>query len=186
VQVRAAALSLSPVFRAARGTIPAAPAEAERGLGLRFPRFIRARPDKRPTDATSSTQLAAMFAQQPEAHAASAAAAVAAAETETTGTGGGDTAAAADGATGATLGEVAPRSAGTEAGDALAVRGEMASKSGGKFWEARTDGTSLTVRFGKVGSKGQAKTSTFETAAAARQQLQKLRADKEKKGYAFL
>ncbi|KAL1510427.1 hypothetical protein AB1Y20_006735 [Prymnesium parvum] len=65
-EVKAAALSLSPVFRAARGTIPAAPSDAERGLALRFPRFIRARPDKAARDATSSEQLAAMFALQPE------------------------------------------------------------------------------------------------------------------------
>jgi len=75
-EVRAAAISLSPTWGAARGTVPGG---GERGLALRFPRFLRARPDKALLDATSSEQLAAMFATQPEASAASSSAATASA-----------------------------------------------------------------------------------------------------------
>ena len=69
-EVRAAQLSVSPVFRAAADLVGA----DGRGLGLRFPRFVRARPDKAPADATTSAQLARMFEQQQDAVAAAAAA----------------------------------------------------------------------------------------------------------------
>lgn len=55
-QVRAASLSLSPVFQPGSGAIPTLDANDNRGLSLRFPRFIRERHDKAPTEATSSEQ----------------------------------------------------------------------------------------------------------------------------------
>jgi DNA ligase-1 len=68
--VRAAALSLSPTFTAAAGLL--GPLDPARGLALRFPRFVRARPDKPPHLATTTAQLAQMFTQQPEFEAAAA------------------------------------------------------------------------------------------------------------------
>ena len=54
----AAEISPSPTYSAARG------AADERGLALRFPRFVRARDDKRVRDATVAAQIASAYAQQ--------------------------------------------------------------------------------------------------------------------------
>lgn len=52
--------SLAQVHKAAEGLV-----HAERGLGLRFPRFLgRVRQDKSPEDATSSQQIAEMYRAQ--------------------------------------------------------------------------------------------------------------------------
>lgn len=59
-EIRGAELSLSPVHRAAVGQLPG----SDRGLGLRFPRFIRTREDKAVEDATSAEQLAGMYLAQ--------------------------------------------------------------------------------------------------------------------------
>jgi DNA ligase-1 len=59
-EVSAAEVSISPVYRAAFGQVV-----DERGLALRFPRFVRERPDKMPTQATTATQLATTYAEQP-------------------------------------------------------------------------------------------------------------------------
>jgi DNA ligase-1 len=58
-EVRCADLSLSPVHRAAVGDV-----HESQGIALRFPRFLRARPDKRPHECTGSEQVAAMFRAQ--------------------------------------------------------------------------------------------------------------------------
>jgi len=60
LEVRGAELTLSPIHRAALGTIrPAA------GLALRFPRFTgRVRDDKGPTEATTSAELIKMYRSQ--------------------------------------------------------------------------------------------------------------------------
>lgn len=55
-EVRCADLSLSPMYCAAIGG-----AEANKGIALRFPRFIRERDDKRVEDATSSEQILEYF-----------------------------------------------------------------------------------------------------------------------------
>ena len=60
MQVRGADLSLSPVHSAARGLVP----DINRGIGLRFPRFIRIRDDKSPEDASDSHQVLDLFLQQ--------------------------------------------------------------------------------------------------------------------------
>eukprot|EP00967_Tisochrysis_lutea_P003508 scaffold4182_cov27-Tisochrysis_lutea.AAC.1 len=54
MQVRGADLTLSPVHAAARGLVP----DTDRGIALRFPRFIKVRDDKAVEQATGPDQLA--------------------------------------------------------------------------------------------------------------------------------
>jgi DNA ligase-1 len=52
-----------------------------------------------------------------------------------------------------------------------------------KFWEIRTDGTDVTVRFGKVGTQGQSQTKSFPDVAATQRHVNKLIEEKTAKGY---
>ncbi|WP_276814054.1 ATP-dependent DNA ligase [Desulfurococcus amylolyticus] len=58
-EIIGAELTLSPIHTCAYGRI-----KSDAGLSIRFPRFIRWRPDKRPEDATTSNELVEMYNQQ--------------------------------------------------------------------------------------------------------------------------
>jgi predicted DNA-binding WGR domain protein len=66
---------------------------------------------------------------------------------------------------------------------ASARRFEFISGSSRKFWEISLHQNSFTVRFGRIGTAGQAQTKTFADEAKAGREAEKLITEKVKKGY---
>ena len=62
-------------------------------------------------------------------------------------------------------------------------RWELVTGGSAKFWEIGRDGTSVTVRYGRLGSEGQRKVKDFVTEELAVAHVDKLVVEKEKKGY---
>ncbi len=58
-EVRAADLTISPVHKAAVGRL-----HAQRGVALRFPRFVRMRDDKGPLDASDCDWVVSLYEKQ--------------------------------------------------------------------------------------------------------------------------
>eukprot|EP00878_Enallax_costatus_P033108 GHUV01036495.1.p2 GENE.GHUV01036495.1~~GHUV01036495.1.p2 ORF type:complete len:110 (+),score=30.19 GHUV01036495.1:513-842(+) len=58
-EIRGADISISPVHRAAAGRL-----HADRGLGLRFPRYLRIRDDKRPEEASGPNFIVDLYNKQ--------------------------------------------------------------------------------------------------------------------------
>ncbi|SFC82108.1 WGR domain-containing protein, predicted DNA-binding domain in MolR [Streptomyces aidingensis] len=62
---------------------------------------------------------------------------------------------------------------------------ELSESGGGahKFYEVTVDGTSVAIRYGRIGTEGQLKRSGFASPAAARAAAEKKLAEKRRKGY---
>ena len=62
-------------------------------------------------------------------------------------------------------------------------RFEFSEGTSNKFWQISRNGNDVTVCFGRMGTKGQAKTNTFPDEAAAASHVEKLILEKTAKGY---
>ncbi|MFP2906114.1 WGR domain-containing protein [Pyxidicoccus sp. 3LFB2] len=62
-------------------------------------------------------------------------------------------------------------------------RYEFKEGSSSKFWQITLSDNTFTTRWGRIGTDGQEKTQTFDSAAAAQKEYDKLVREKEKKGY---
>jgi predicted DNA-binding WGR domain protein len=62
-------------------------------------------------------------------------------------------------------------------------RWELVADGSAKFWEIGRDGAEVTVRFGRLGTAGRTQTKELASAGAAQSHVEKLVAEKEKKGY---
>lgn len=68
----------------------------------------------------------------------------------------------------------------------LEYRGEDPSRKtaeSAKFWQVLQSGSNLEIQYGRIGSIGKSITKSFETSQKAQQELEKLVAEKLKKGY---
>ena len=71
----------------------------------------------------------------------------------------------------------------TTTAEALSRRFELVEGGSAKFWEVALDGVSVTVRYGRIGSEGQAKTKQLADEAAALRHVDDLIREKTGKGY---
>ena len=62
-------------------------------------------------------------------------------------------------------------------------RFELVEGSSSKFWEVARDGSAVTVRYGRIGSDGQARTKELASEELARDHVEGLIAEKVAKGY---
>ena len=62
-------------------------------------------------------------------------------------------------------------------------RFELTEGKSKKFWEVRVEKSTLTVRFGRIGTDGQVKTKKLPSSAAAAKEAEKLVRQKVGKGY---
>ncbi|MGB1013679.1 MAG: DNA ligase [Nannocystaceae bacterium] len=60
---------------------------------------------------------------------------------------------------------------------------ECKTGSGGKFWEVTAHGSAVAVRYGKLGTRGQTRLKVLDDADAATQEVARLVAAKQRKGY---
>ncbi|MCB9617553.1 MAG: WGR domain-containing protein, partial [Sandaracinus sp.] len=65
-----------------------------------------------------------------------------------------------------------------------ARRFEMVEGGSAKFWEVHVEGSSVTVRYGRIGTPGQSKRHDLADPAGAAAEAEKLIKQKTKKGYA--
>src|SRR4051812_36575731 len=65
-------------------------------------------------------------------------------------------------------------------------RYEFSEGRSNKFWQIELSGASFTTTFGRIGAAGQSSTKTFESAAKAKLEYDKLVAEKVKKGYTLV
>jgi predicted DNA-binding WGR domain protein len=57
------------------------------------------------------------------------------------------------------------------------------SEAAAKFWEVSVSGSTMNVRFGKIGANGQTTVKEFSSASEATEAAEKLIKEKTKKGY---
>src|SRR5438552_8938912 len=62
-------------------------------------------------------------------------------------------------------------------------RYEFSEGASNKFWEINLSGKAYTTTYGKIGSSGQTTIKTWKDAAEAKQEFDKIVAEKVKKGY---
>jgi predicted DNA-binding WGR domain protein len=60
---------------------------------------------------------------------------------------------------------------------------EFVGGSSAKFWEISVSGSTVTVRFGRIGTDGQTNVKTLASADAAAQHAEKIIKEKTAKGY---
>ena len=76
-----------------------------------------------------------------------------------------------------------PVSASVHVASAGARTFEIVDGTSSKYWEVRLEGTSVTTRYGRIGTTGQRTTKGFPTEALAEKERDKLVLEKTKKGY---
>jgi len=76
-----------------------------------------------------------------------------------------------------------PHAPSPAAGRSPARRLEFVEGRSSKFWEISQGGCSITVCYGRIGTQGQTQTRTFDTPERATREVEKLTAEKLRKGY---